>query len=392
MGLRARLWLAVVPALAFVWAAPARAVDETGRQAPAGGGSETLAMALAAATKALDGGADLNDPAVAKAMGDFAGAAVLKAIATSPCVSKSGGAEADCRLDRVEAFIAGLSDALHDKVSAAQSQRLTKALVPLMKLSPLDDDSGLVGAIEDAAAVAGDPPHKAHRVDLVVQSLDGLVKALAAKLAAIDPRDVSPNPKSRAREAVADIRKSLAAIMNTLDPDDRLIRVTGAWYGDLNALGRRVRHSGLPSYAATGRYCAATAAVRARCDGKPRCYEPVEVDKKPDGDTAKLDGASLCGYEPEQIVYATDEIKALLVQYQCLAPDDNLWAEAAQRSNFGAYAKAPLCGPGRGSSGGACVNYAILRKGADGVVNCQIAGVPAGGSGSTPPPAPANKE
>lgn len=149
--------LGLAGALAICLATPTRAAGEAAQNPTAAvqpkseaGAQDALTNAISATTKALKAIASadlpntLKDQDVANALSELLTTLDLKRVGQLPCAAKSGGSETDCRIDRIGAFAAGMSDALGKTVSPAVSQALHSALDGLVSRSPANDDTGLI--------------------------------------------------------------------------------------------------------------------------------------------------------------------------------------------------------------------------------------------------------
>jgi hypothetical protein len=143
---------------------------------------------------------------------------------------------------------------------------------------------------------------------------------------------------------LASINSIKADLENKFKPQRRKINIIGAWYGDIYSIRAadtyRTRskppkyHRGRLHPLKDGyRFCSASRAIRANCQGKTACYEPVSpstLDKPqtfPDGNTTDLTGEKLCGYDPAPTADAS--YKGVEVAYECLTQPDDTWSDLA---------------------------------------------------------------
>lgn len=148
-----------------------------------------------------------------------------------------------------------------------------------------------------------------------INRVDPNAKDKAERFAAIDKEN-----GAKLGEAIA----TLYAISTAIGPSSR-VNIVGAWYGDIDTI-RDVQ----PKYAWSGgvRFCSATAAVQAFCEGRSACFtvQPggtTNESQSTTGTAGDVGPAKLCGYNP--VPYASDDTKALIVFYRCLAGGDEAW-------------------------------------------------------------------
>jgi hypothetical protein len=258
--------------------------------------------------------------------------ALLARIGAVPCGS-AGSVNTGCKIDQLKGLADGVAIALHDaQVSDQQTKDMRAALNIVLGLSPANDDAALQGAIDAAEKTTNERGVAAPEV--VLDSLQGLVLALQTKVTAAKPlTSMSADNRAKATQTIGKVSTNIGLILKALGANDDLIRVRGAWYGDLGAIHDRLTSGGIASYESTTRYCSATRAVRARCQGKAQCYEPADAAgaganaNAGDGSTAEIDGAHMCGYEPAP--FADPGNKGLIVRYDCLSAEDGTWTAAA---------------------------------------------------------------
>jgi hypothetical protein len=259
--------------------------------------------------------------------------ALLARIDAAACDS-AASSNAACKIQQLTSLATGAVAALKDKSVKITDQQITDlhtALDPVLKIVPPDDDVGLLDAVNLATAIANGPNPVASPPD-VVTALDKLIQILQTKITAAKPATALPADKrADATKTIGDVSTNVGLILKALGANDDLIRVRGAWYGDLNAIRDRLTYGAIASYESTARYCSATRAVRARCQGKAQCYEPADAAgasaNAGDGSTAEIDGPHMCGYEPAP--FADPSNKGLIVRYDCLSAQDGTWMTAA---------------------------------------------------------------
>jgi hypothetical protein len=282
--------------------------------------------------------------------------ALLAKIAAAPC-DATGDPNTDCKIKQLRSFATGAVVPLQgSKISDQQIKDMHAALDPVLSIVPAGDDVGLTSAIGAATKIANTTAVVAP--EAVVSSLDALVLALQTKITAA----TSAAPATRTAAAITamnSVSANVGLILKALGANDSLIRVTGAWYGDLGAIRRKLSYGGLGPFHSTSRYCSATRAVRTRCQGQPHCYEPADAPAKDaastaGGSTTEIDGFHMCGYEPAP--FAEPREKGLIVRYECISAHDQVWSEAAVGDDASAE---------QGD------NDAQIRNGAIGAIRCQ---------------------
>jgi hypothetical protein len=305
----------------------------------------------------------------------------------------------DCKIVQLgnvaDAFVEALKSS-HSQISGRQVANIYAALDAVLKLSPPNDDAGLRSAIGLAAAIASGPQQAVVSPADVAEALDKLVLALQTKITAAKPANtLSQDKLDAANTKIVEAAKNLDLIYKAFGGNTGAIRVTGAWYGDLAVIKRKLGNGGIKSTDVTdSRYCSATRAVRARCQGKSQCYEPSDSSSSTssgDGNTNEIDGPHLCGYEPAPFAEASR--KGLIVRYDCLPAEDATWSSfaleddaipddppvAAGEKTYGGIPQAPV---EQGS------NQAQLRNSVVASIRCQQPAPPAAAQKDKKDPTP----
>lgn len=218
----------------------------------------------------------------------------------------------------VEAFAKSVTvdqaaKAAADKRKALLGQ-VTPAIDTLARYERIDSLGAFDAAARRLKAAIEEIAKDNSALDLLraVNRVDGNASDKAAQLSAID-KDRGPALST----AIADIRKVLAKIAVM-----RRVNIVGAWYGDIHAIAS-VR-SKYP-WSNGSRFCSATAAVQALCEGRIACFEaPAStVPATPATGADDVTAGRMCGYDP--VPYASEEVRTLVVIYQCLSLDDEEW-------------------------------------------------------------------
>jgi hypothetical protein len=313
---------------------------------------------------------------------------LLAKIGTVPCAA-AGSANAACKIEQIKKFVqSDLVAALKDKEFKISDQQITdlhNSLDFVLAVVPPDNDLGLIKAMEAATKIAGSKPVVAPAP--VIDSLDKLVLALQGQITAgtVKPAvPVTAGDVDKAVDSIARVSTNLGVILGALGVHNDLIRVVGAWYGDLGAIQQKLRSGGVTSLATTSsRYCSATRAVRALCERKGQCYGSADAASA-DGSTSEIDGAHLCGYDPA--AFAEPSRKGLVVRYDCLSAQDGAWLTAAlederipdnpadRTQSRTAYEPAGVIPPGATEQGS---NEVQLRSGVVAFIRCQPVSPPA---------------
>jgi hypothetical protein len=131
----------------------------------------------------------------------------------------------------------------------------------------------------------------------------------------------------------SDLKKTLTAVLNPdPGPDPARIHIVAAYYGHLDDIAYDLKYFHLepklkqPPATSIGprffndlsqhsyisdRFCVATRAVRALCQGQKFCFEAIPVP---------FTGTTLCGFEPAP--YAEPRMKGLIIRYRCDSKKD----------------------------------------------------------------------
>jgi hypothetical protein len=256
---------------------------------------------------------------------------------------------------KVNDAIKNLTDSLvmHDcSVSVTPTlcvQRLEEVVASLQKM---------LAAAPDAVSV------QSNRISIQIDALINLLSPKDATTAAAyvaadlntrlndtgNPADVS---KKKLSDALAALKMAVDRAATPKAEPPTLISVLDAYYGALDDLGnllcaretktltRKSRRHGIITWTVTrckklnpqniettglnstaesevkssfssSRYCSATQAIRARCQGQAACLN--------DAFPSPLTAAELCGFDPAP--YAQPAKKGLLINYRCISKDD----------------------------------------------------------------------
>jgi hypothetical protein len=223
----------------------------------------------------------------------------------------------------VEAFAKGVSPDQASKAPADKRNELLgtvkKSIEELAKYERIDLFGAFINETGRLASTFNELQKDVRKLEALrdINRVDAKAKDKADQLAAID--------KEHSAELYAALSK-LRAILTAVGPSRR-INVVGAWYGDRDTILSVQPKS---AWESKPRYCAATAAVQALCEGRSACFSAeAETDnsaaQSPTGSSADITGAKMCGYDP--VPYATAETKALIVLYSCLSVSDEDWKE-----------------------------------------------------------------
>lgn len=273
--------------------------------------------------EALGDAAAARDPGVQKSL-----LGLLKKIDGATCNDKAGP-NASCKIDQLVTLAPGVIAAFKSdgvEMSDEQMTALHAKLDMILATVPPKDDLGLTLSLALATAIVSSSKTVV-TPDVVLKSVDALITALQGDLAAAKP-ELSKEAINNAAASVVSISNNLGVILKAVGANNDVIHVVGAWYGDLAVIREKLRNGG-PLDAANSRYCSATHAVRARCERKAQCFEPVEpssgnsTGSAVDGATSEIDGTHLCGYEPAP--FAEPRRKGLVIRYDCVSPNDRIW-------------------------------------------------------------------
>lgn len=228
-------------------------------------------------------------------------AALLTKLGQTNC-AQAPADNVDCKVRQIRAFAdaaargfaqSSLTETQNNDLWAALTKVLTVAVKEPTK-SPVNRDTTIINALK-LIETALNPEMKLNEPEAVSSELATVNHTVALRGA-----DVSANA---------------------------VIRVDGAWFGDLNAIRHALaRNRSLSPWEAGYRFCSATRAIRAICQHKPQCYEPVDsgasgaAKSETDGSPDDITGAKLCGYEPAP--FADPRIRGLIVRFRCFDPAD----------------------------------------------------------------------
>lgn len=261
--------------------------------------------------------------------------ALLAKVATTDC-SADASKKADCKLAQLTAF-AGQTKTAFDQYKIAlttkQQGDLVTSLQPWLSLPVPNTDAHLLSALDFASKQLGLAKAGVFQPDAVVTSLGGVITSATPPIIAAKPAGLPKAKVDAMAQTIQAAQKNMDQLIAALSADKR-INILGAWYGDLKSISRAQPKS-LDPWKYTDRFCSATLAVRARCQGKPLCYEPnapptqigtgtgATFFPNADGVTSELIGSQLCGYEPA--TFANPKDKGVLVSYQCVVLDAETW-------------------------------------------------------------------
>jgi hypothetical protein len=254
--------------------------------------------------------------------------ALLGQIAKLECTGDQAK-KVDCKIAQIAAFATQVK--LGTSLTADQYARLRTVWQPLLTLSVDGKDTALLGALDFAKELAKTPPVR--EPDLVMASLGGVIAQINSAVTTAKPGDNLPWPKLVAMvQTITAAQKDFDKLLVSLPYNVRkdvvgAINILGAWYGDIRSIRG---DADLSPWRYNDRFCSATRAVRARCQGKPKCYyppTPPQTGNPPatsdDGVPSEINGATLCGYEPAP--FADPKYRGLVVSYECVALDTETW-------------------------------------------------------------------
>jgi hypothetical protein len=288
-----------------------------------------LAVDQSALSKQID---DLSKALTADAAKDdgaqTALTSLLAKIATADC-AVDPSKKSDCKIGQLNAF-ATQTKATYGQyktdLTVDQQKNLATALQPWLSLSVPNKDAHLLSALDFAASLSKSASVK--EPDAVVTSLSGAISNTVTSVIATLPSALPKSKSDAMAQPLQADQSALYQLVTALSADKR-INILGAWYGDMRDI-RAAQTEPFHPWEYNARFCSATRAVRARCEGMATCYQSATGTQGgaapaqgSTGSSSELGGTSLCGYEPAP--FADPQNKGVIVKYECVALDPPTW-------------------------------------------------------------------
>jgi hypothetical protein len=282
-----------------------------------------LSKQIKALTDAL-GGSVASDAAAQSAL-----TTLLTELGTVACGTDSAS-KVTCKIAQLKAFADSAASSVGNSTNELTHDQYQQLLLALQK----------VLAVPEQAASGNDKN--------LLQAIDAVAKIVNLTPKANDPKAVA--------QRMGDLNTQIySRLISAFGVSKTLwIRIDGAWFGELASIRDALKsHSykgndgmpgGLGPWAQGTRFCSATRAIRARCQGKTQCYEPADAGNSQqaqtttnsspstktsgDGTADEITGAKMCGYEPAP--FADPRQRGLIVRYRCLDPADVNWINFAE--------------------------------------------------------------